>query len=84
MQENCPNAEWVIVHDDDAVMDWKKALPGLLGNTLQYNLRCFYSPPRHELPMRLGRNHVSGKPTFDVENVILIYWVQHVEVTVEL
>ena len=59
-QENCPNAEWVIVHDDDAIMDWRKALPGLLGNTLQYNLRCFYSPPRRELPMRLGRNHVSG------------------------
>ena len=59
-QQNCPNAEWVVLHDDDAIINWRKALPGLLENTKQLNLRCFYSPPRRELPMRLGRNHVSG------------------------
>ena len=60
-QEHCHEAEWVVLHDDDAIVDWRKALKGLLENTKQLNLRCFYSPPRRELPMRLGRNHVSGE-----------------------
>ena len=58
--EHCHQAEWVIMHDDDAIIDWRKALKLLLENTKQLNLRCMYSPPRRELPLRLGRNHVSG------------------------
>jgi len=58
--EHCHQAEWVIMHDDDAIIDWRKALKLLLENTKQLNLRCMYSPPRRELPLRLGRNHVSA------------------------
>ena len=54
-------AQWVVVHDDDAVIRWKLLVDKLAGNTVQYNFNCLYSPPVNEFPMRKGRNNVSRK-----------------------
>ena len=60
-QEHCREAEWVVLHDDDAIIDWRVALKGLSQNTKQLNLRCLYAQYlERELPLRLGRNHISG------------------------
>ena len=64
-QEHCREAEWVVLHDDDAIIDWQVALKGLSENTKQLNLKCLYTrniqpDSLRELPLRFGRNQVSG------------------------
>ena len=57
----------MIVHDDNAFLDWRKVSNGLsLAKKKQLDLRCFYHPHEtmnRERPERLRKNNVTGRPT---------------------
>ena len=58
VQEHCHQAKWVIIHDDDVVLDWHKVSNVLnLDNTKQLDLRCLRPMEDHTLPQRFFDEH---------------------------